>query len=351
MVNLILLFVAATSLGVWLLQEIKGRRQMQTALQWCAEKKTASDAVALRRQVVPAWVEWSYRLVSALWLLWVASVVLIKDGDFALALVVLTALAGVIAGLDRFVFEKGRQAYVNAGKIAVYITYFVKQEQENLKREFGGMLPIAENARSFFPVLLVVLVLRSFVVEPFQIPSASMVPSLEVGDYILVNKFNYGLRLPVVGTKILEVGEPERGDVMVFFPPGDSRYFIKRVVGLPGDKLRYVNKKLYVNDELVPHTLVAEVPPLQPVTQVVREQLGSVEHLIHHDKRIYRGDFETTVKPGHYFMMGDNRDNSSDSRVWGQVPEKNIVGQAFAIWMHWRSVGELPSFDRVGTIR
>lgn len=351
MVNLILLFVAATSLCVWLLQEIKGRRQMQTALQWCAEKKTASDAVALRRQVVPAWVEWSYRLVSALWLLWVASVVLIKDGDFALALVVLTALAGVIAGLDRFVFEKGRQAYVNAGKIAVYITYFVKQEQENLKREFGGMLPIAENARSFFPVLLVVLVLRSFVVEPFQIPSASMVPSLEVGDYILVNKFNYGLRLPVVGTKILEVGEPERGDVMVFFPPGDSRYFIKRVVGLPGDKLRYVNKKLYVNDELVPHTLVAEVPPLQPVTQVVREQLGSVEHLIHHDKRIYRGDFETTVKPGHYFMMGDNRDNSSDSRVWGQVPERNIVGQAFAIWMHWQSFSQLPSFDRVGQIR
>ncbi len=351
MVNLILLFVATVSLGVWLLQELKGRRQMQTALQWCAERKTASDADSLRQQVVPAWMEWSFRLVAALWLVWVASVVLIKDGDFALALVVLTGLAGVIAGIDRFVFEKAREAYVSAGNVAVYITYFVKQEQDSLKRDFGGMLPIAENARSFFPVLLVVLLLRSFVVEPFQIPSASMVPSLEVGDYILVNKFNYGLRLPVAGTKIVEVGEPKRGDVMVFFPPGDSRYFIKRVIGLPGDKLRYVNKKLYVNGELVPHTLVAEVPPLQPVTQVVREGLGNVEHLVHHDKRIYRGDFETTVKPGHYFMMGDNRDNSSDSRVWGQVPEENIVGQAFAIWMHWRTFSQLPNFDRVGRIR
>ena len=351
MVNLILLVAVVASLLVWLVQELKGRRQMQTALQWCAERKTASDADSLREQVIPAWLEWSYRLVLALWLFWLASVVLIKDGDFALALVMLTLLAGVIAGLDRFVFQKAREAFVSAGNVAVYITYFVKQEQDSLKNEFGGTLPIAENARSFFPVLLVVLVLRSFVVEPFQIPSASMVPSLEVGDYILVNKFNYGLRLPVTGTKLMEVGEPKRGDVMVFFPPGDSRYFIKRVVGLPGDKLQYINKKLYVNGKLMPQTLVAEVPPLQPVTQVIREQLGYVAHLIHHDKRIYRGDFETTVAPGHYFMMGDNRDNSSDSRVWGEVPEENIVGQAFAIWMHWRSFSELPSFDRVGRIR
>ncbi|USA44800.1 signal peptidase I [Spongiibacter taiwanensis] len=276
---------------------------------------------------------------------------MVKDGDFALALVILTFLAGIIGGLDRFVFERSRQAFVKAGNVAAYITYFVKQDQDALRAQFGGTLPIAENARSFFPVLLVVLVLRSFVVEPFQIPSASMVPSLEVGDYILVNKFKYGLRLPVIGTKIVEVGEPQRGDVMVFFPPDDSRYFIKRVIGLPGDEIRYENKKLYINGELIPQTLVAEVPPLQPVTQLLREQLGNVDHLVRHDKRIYRGDFATTVKPGHYFMMGDNRDNSSDSRVWGQVPEENIVGQAFAIWMHWRGFNNLPSFDRVGQIR
>lgn len=351
MVNLILLVVAAVSLLVWLLQELKGRKQIQRALMWCAEKKTASDAESLKQQVVPGWLEWSYRLVVFLWLVWLASVIMIKDGDFALALVILTFLAGIIGGLDRFVFEKSRQTFVRAGNVAVYITYFLKQEQEALKARFSGALPIAENARSFFPVLLVVLILRSFVVEPFQIPSASMVPTLEVGDYILVNKFTYGLRLPVAGTKILELGEPKRGDVMVFFPPNDKRYFIKRVVGLPGDKIRYVNKKLYINGELIPQTLVAEVPPLQPVTQVLREQLGNVDHLIHHDKRIYRGDFSIVVRPGHYFMMGDNRDNSSDSRVWGQVPEENIVGQAFAIWMHWPSFGHLPGFDRVGQIR
>jgi len=351
MVNLILISVAALSLVVWLVQEVKGRRQMQQALQWCSEKRTASDAATLRQQALPGWIEWSYRLVLLGWFVWIASVVLIKDGDFALALVVLTIIAGIIGGLDRFVFEKARQAYVSAGNVAVYITYFIKKDQDSLKNEFAGPLPIAENARSFFPVLLVVLVLRSFVIEPFQIPSASMVPSLEVGDYILVNKFNYGLRLPVLGTKIFEVGEPKRGDVMVFFPPNDKRYFIKRVIGLPGDEIRYINKQLYINDELVQQTVLAEVPPLQPITQVIKEQLDNVDHLVHHDKRIYRGDFVTTVKPGHYFMMGDNRDNSSDSRVWGQVPEKNIVGQAFAIWMHWQSFNDLPSFSRVGRIR
>lgn len=351
MVNLILIVVASVTLVVWMIQEVRGRKQIQTALQWCAEKKTASDAESLRQQVMPGWLEWSYRLVVFLWFVWIASVVLIKDGDFALALVVLTFVAGIIAGLDRFVFEQSRRAFVRAGNVAVFITYFVKQEQDALKAEFGETLPIAENARSFFPVLLVVLALRSFVVEPFQIPSASMVPSLEVGDYILVNKFNYGLRLPVLGTKIVEVGEPERGDVMVFFPPNDKRYFIKRVIGLPGDKIQYIDKQLYINGQAVEQNLIAEVPPMQPVTEVIREDLGGVEHLVHHDTRIYRGDFTVDVKPGHYFMMGDNRDNSSDSRVWGQVPEQNIVGQAFAVWMHWRSFSELPSFDRVGLIQ
>ncbi len=326
-------------------------RQWLAVLEWCAEKKTATDANTLRRQAYPGWFEWSFRLVAFAWFVWVIAVVMIKDGDFALALVVLTFLAGIIAGIDRFVFQRSRQAFVEGGKVAVYIRYFVKEEQQALSHEFGGQLPIAENARSFFPVLLVVLLLRSFVVEPFQIPSASMVPSLEIGDYILVNKFEYGLRLPVVGTKILDVDAPSRGDVMVFFPPNDKRYFIKRGIGLPGDTIRYINKQLYVNGEAVPQTLLAEIPPMQAVTQVLREQLGSVDHQIHHDKRIYRGDFEVVVKPGHYFMMGDNRDNSSDSRAWGQVPEENIVGKAFAVWMHWQSFAELPSFDRVGRIR
>lgn len=351
MVNNLLFVVSALTLLVWIAQEIRGRRQLNDALSWCADHKKDNTAESLSTQVIPGWWSSTTTFINVLWLAWFASVLLIKDGDFALVLVVLTALAGVIALLDRFVFQRRRAYLVTAGNIAVYLKYTVKAEFEALKQRLAGELPIAENARSFFPVLLVVLVLRSFVAEPFQIPSASMVPSLEVGDYILVNKFSYGLRLPVAGTKILEVGEPERGDVMVFFPPHDSRYFIKRVIGLPGDELEYRDKVLYINGREAEQTLLAEIPPASPREQVLRESLGERNHLIHHELRVDRGDFRVTVKPGHYFMMGDNRDNSSDSRVWGQVPEANIVGKAFAIWMHWRSVTELPSFERVGTIR
>ncbi len=351
MVNTLLYVVSAATLLVWLAQEIIGRRQIRTVLAWCADYQKENTSDSLLEQALPRWLNISYNLVLALWFAWFASIVVLKDGDFALALVVLTALAGVIALLDRFVFERRRQLLVSAGQIAVYLRYQVKGQFEALKQHFASQLPVAENARAFFPVLLVVLVLRSFVAEPFQIPSASMVPSLEVGDFILVNKFSYGLRLPVVGTKIVEVGEPERGDVMVFFPPHDERYFIKRVIGLPGDEVSYRDKRLYVNGEPVPTTLLAEVPPLNPVVQVLREELDGVGHLVHHDKRINRGEFTVVVKPGHYFMMGDNRDNSSDSRVWGQVPESRIVGKAFAIWMHWPSFGELPSFSRVGAIQ
>jgi signal peptidase I len=199
----------------------------------------------------------------------------------------------------------------------------------------------------------VVLVLRSFLVEPFQIPSTSMVPTLEVGDYILVNKFEYGLRLPVLKTKVLDVGEPRRGDVVVFFPPGKNAYFIKRLIGMPGDHIQYRHKVLTINGKRVDQTLIAELPPLQPTLELASERLGDVEHLIHKQMGSYNqlADYvDVVVQPGHYFMMGDNRDNSSDSRFWGQVPEENIVGKAFAVWMHWESLS-MPSFDRVGLIR
>ena len=212
--------------------------------------------------------------------------------------------------------------------------------------------PVAvEYARSFLPVLLIVLVLRSFLVEPFQIPSSSMVPTLEVGDYILVNKYAYGIRLPVLGTKVAEVDDPQRGDVMVFFPPHDPRYFIKRVIGVPGDKIRYVNKILTINGEPASQQFLAQLPPARPQYQLRSETLGGAEHQLRVDLgRGLGGDFEVTVKPGHYFMMGDNRDNSSDSRVWGQVPEENIVGKAFAIWMHWPRFFSIPQFSRAGMI-
>ncbi|MDO8860767.1 signal peptidase I [Haliea sp. E1-2-M8] len=210
---------------------------------------------------------------------------------------------------------------------------------------------LVEYSRSFFPVLFVVFVLRSFLVEPFQIPSSSMVPTLEVGDYILVNKFTYGIRLPVVRTKVLHINEPKRGDVMVFFPPHmNDTYYIKRVIGLPGDSVSFRDKRLFVNGDPVPTEPLAVVPQGQAQMEVRLESLGEEPYLVQDDLMRPSRDFTLIVEPGHYFMMGDNRDNSSDSRVWGQVPERDIVGKAFAIWMHWDSLFSIPSFSRAGAI-
>ncbi len=211
-----------------------------------------------------------------------------------------------------------------------------------MRRSGGDNEPIiVEYARSFFPVLFIVLVLRSFLFEPFRIPSGSMIPTLLVGDFILVNKFSYGVRLPVIHTKIFSTGEPERGDVAVFrYPQNPKLDYIKRVVGLPGDEIEYRNKTLFVNGEQV--EITDERPHVLPGTDdiipgVVRrvETLGDVKH----DILVYdnRGSAERSwvVPAGHYFMVGDNRDNSNDSRSWGFVPEENLVGKANYIWMHW----------------
>jgi signal peptidase I len=199
---------------------------------------------------------------------------------------------------------------------------------------------VVEYARSFFPIILIVLVIRSFIAEPFRIPSASMLPTLHIGDFILVNKFAYGIRLPVVNTKIFSVGEPERGDVFVFrFPKNPKIDYIKRVVGLPGDKIGYFNKTVYINGKAVEQqvkskdiSLVGLVPER---SKLLSEKLGDKKHdlLIDPERRLVEG--EMLVPEGHYFAMGDNRDNSNDSRFWGAVPEENLVGKAFFIWMSW----------------
>lgn len=219
-----------------------------------------------------------------------------------------------------------------------------------------------EYSRSFFPVLLIVFVIRSFVIEPFQIPSESMVPTLEVGDFIVVNKFTYGIRLPVIRTKVIGINEPKRGDVMVFFPPKEDRYFIKRVIGLPGDKISYNNKVLSVNGEVFEQTFVGYdtshdkdrcEEQLKARNVVVIENINGVEHETRYcsDMRFTNSQFDVVVPAGHYFMMGDNRDNSQDSRVWGFVPEDRIVGKAFARWMYWKDkLTSLPSFSRVGAL-
>jgi len=210
---------------------------------------------------------------------------------------------------------------------------------------------LVEYSRSFFPVLLLVLVLRSFLAEPYQIPSESMVPNLQVGDFILVNKYAYGLRLPVVGTKIADIGLPQRGDIMVFIPPHDSRYFIKRVIGLPGDHIRYENKAVYVNGERADYELLREFERPGPFglgLETVREYEESFGEDGH---RIYRSagagqSGEWVVPQRSYFMMGDNRDRSDDSRSWRFVPEHNIVGKAVAIWVHKDPGLHWPTFAR-----
>jgi signal peptidase I len=215
---------------------------------------------------------------------------------------------------------------------------------------------IVEYARSFFPIVLIVLLLRSFLVEPFRIPSGSMMPTLLIGDFILVNKYTYGIRLPVLNTKIVEMGEPERGDIVVFRFPKDPKVdYIKRVIGLPGDRIAYYNKQLYVNGEAIKQTTIAEYQGVgqgnaMTGARLLSEDLKGVNHdiLIREGQPSVQGEF--TVPEGQYFVMGDNRDNSNDSRYWGTVPESHLVGKAFFIWMSWDWENGGIAFDRLGTI-
>ena len=288
--------------------------------------------------------------------------------NFPLVLVIAVAVSGFLALLDRVVLAPRRRKAVASYEAQVDVAdpqTIERLEKEPLLVEYG---------KSFFPVLAVVLVLRSFLVEPFQIPSGSMKPTLEVGDFILVNKFAYGIRLPVIDTKVIPIGDPQRGDVMVFrYPNNPSINYIKRVVGLPGDHIRYAGKQLYVNGQKVEHELVAIVPddevpaghPLQTLANaaIYREQLGEVTHLIRQKQLSQTPKPKEWVVPqGYYFMMGDNRDNSNDSRfwhsaempqeLWGMVPDNYIVGKAFAVWMHWPEpkLSNLPSFSSVALI-
>lgn len=242
--------------------------------------------------------------------------------NFPLILVIATAITGVIWLVDAIAFAPKRRAAARS--------------------DDGDEPLLVEYARSFFPVLLVVLLLRSFLFEPFRIPSGSMIPTLLIGDFILVNKFSYGLRLPVVHTKILDTGEPRRGDVAVFrFPDDPRKDYIKRVIGLPGDRITYSERHFTINGE--EFKVSGNEPYVSPVTDApvsgatLREEvLGDVSHDILESRGAAgtrEGDY--VVPEGHYFMVGDNRDSSNDSRFWGPVPEANLVGRATRIWMHW----------------
>ncbi len=264
------------------------------------------------------------------------------DVDFPLLLSCAVLITGAIWLFDVVLLKSRRVAAALA-----YRTSHPGRSAEDAV--LGGILKeplLIEYARSFFPVLLLVLILRSFLAEPYQIPSESMVPTLQVGDFILVNKYAYGLRLPVLGTKLFEIGQPQRGDVMVFVPPHEPVYFIKRVVGLPGDRVRYADKVLTINGEQILQTLVEVSMDSRGGFQVYSETLGSHTHLIYrYPERIERPR-EWLVSQGHYFMMGDNRDRSDDSRGWGFASDGKVVGKAVAIWLHKAPGLHWPSFAR-----
>lgn len=262
--------------------------------------------------------------------------------DFAFFLFAGTVLTGLIWLIDSLVLAPRRKDE-NSKAPAVETVHGTV-----MKPDSRGEPVIVEYAKSFFPVLLIVFLLRGFLVEPFRIPSGSMIPTLYIGDFILVNKFAYGVKMPVFNVKLFEVDEPERGDVVVFkYPKDPSTDYIKRVIGLPGDRIAYSNKVLYVNGKKIGHVPVGaytgpgELNPAQEYT----ENLEGVEHNIIQIPSRPGLDTEYVVPQGHYFMMGDNRDNSNDSRYWGVVPEKYLVGKAFMIWMH---LDGGVKFERIG---
>jgi signal peptidase I len=301
-------------------------------------------------------------------------------GNFALILFVLMVVTGVIWCLDVFYLAKQRRIAADKA-LAEFDSRHAKLTADGIKVDQGAASRAQieqallrqptwiEYSGSFFPVIALVFFLRSFLWEPFKIPSSSMVPTLLVGDLILVNKYTYGVRLPIINKKIVQINDPQRGDVMVFKYPQDmTQDYIKRVIGVPGDKITYENKKLTVNGKEVSYTPLDDY--LDDESLVYKKQftedLNGVAHRILNDERAptlnlaevkefpqheactykYEG-FTCVVPEGNYFMMGDNRDNSADSRYWGFVPDRNIVGKAFFVWMN-TSLGNI---KRIGSIQ
>lgn len=298
------------------------------------------------------------------------------EGNFALLLFLATVVTGVYWLAERFYFwPKRRSAAVALEQAAV-------ERRAELDRMGIAKtdIEVSEDAKDrilmqpwwldwtagLFPVIAIVFVLRSFLFEPFKIPSGSMIPTLMVGDLILVNKFTYGVRLPVINKKIIEGNQPQRGDVMVFrYPPQPTLDYIKRVVGVPGDEVAYINKRLTINGQELP---TRELPDfldrdVMRYFKQIEESLGEKPHraIVNNDvpafiqgatsfefKENCRYSVEGVtckVPEGHYFMMGDNRDNSLDSRYWGFVPDKNIVGKAFFVWMNFGDLSRIGRFN------
>ena len=297
-------------------------------------------------------------------------------GSFALILFVLTVITGIIWCLDVFYLAKQRRAVANAAldaydarqaRLKAEGIKMAQGEREELEARLMRQPAWIEYSGSFFPVIALVFFLRSFLYEPFKIPSESMVPTLVVGDLILVNKFTYGIRLPIINKKIISINDPQRGDVMVFkYPVDNNTDYIKRVIGIPGDKIEYRDKRIWLNGKPLRYEKLKDYLSDQRLTYSAHlsEDLNGKPHRILNDPDKVTYDpagvspsvlgngacqydnegLVCTVPEGHYFMMGDNRDNSLDSRYWGFVPDRNIVGKAFFVWMNFGSL------DRIGSI-
>jgi signal peptidase I len=263
--------------------------------------------------------------------------------DFAFILFVALLVTGGIWLLDKLWLAKRRHERI----------------QHNAEGQTAGHLRdplIIEYAKAFFPVILIVFVLRSFVAEPFRIPSGSMLPTLNIGDFILVNKFSYGFRLPVANVKVIGLDDPARGDIMVFrFPHDPKMHFVKRVVGLPGDTVETRGGDLYINGTLMKQTADGQYEFKNGFKRNVKldkliEDLDGNEHNILLDRSRRSQNIKQVVPEGQYFVMGDNRNYSNDSRYWGFVPDKNVVGKAFFIWFAWDAAnGGGVNWSRIGT--
>ena len=299
------------------------------------------------------------------------------EGNFALLLFIATVVTGLYWLAERFYFLPRRHKAALALEQSAAERRKALQEKGINRVDGDGDISKAQATllmqpwwldwtAGLFPVILVVFVLRSFLFEPFKIPSGSMIPTLLIGDLILVNKFTYGIRLPVVNTKITEGNAPQRGDVMVFrYPPQPSVDYIKRVVGVPGDEVAYLNKRLAINGKEVPTTAQPDFfdESTMRYFKQFEEVLGEKPHRVLNNPDApafvqgaanfpYRDNCRYSVEgvvckvpQGHYFMMGDNRDNSLDSRYWGFVPDQNIVGKAFFVWMNFGNLRRIGAFN------
>jgi signal peptidase I len=292
------------------------------------------------------------------------------DFDLEAFLTLATFVTGLIWLADMLFFAK-RRGLKPSGADNASLTEIMPSAVARKRRE-----PlVVEYAKSFFPVFLIVLLLRTFVVEPFHVPSSSMVPTLLVGDFILVNKYDYGLRLPVTHDKIFAIGEPHRGDVVVFHYPEKSALqycehnpdcgagglqevrrsagtdYVKRVIGIPGDHIVYHGETLYINGVQITDKALGLYAGSDMMGAVLhQEKLGNMFHELLLVPGAEHNQGEWTVPPGQYFVMGDNRDNSFDSRYWGFVPEQNLVGRAFFIWMNWDAFHDAKLWHRIGNV-